>query len=305
MAAALLGGFLLDALLGEPRHWHPLVGFGRLAAAFEQRLNRGSDGPGQKFRAGLLAWLMLVVPGPLLLLWLGWWLPESVAWSLGALVVYICLGGRSLALHGKSVAEPLLRGDLVQARGAVAMLVSRDCQAMDGPAITRAAVESVLENGNDAVVATLFWFAVAGPPGALLHRLANTLDACWGYRNQRFLYFGRCAARADDLLNYVPARLCALAYSLAGATRSAVDCWWSQGGQLASPNGGPVMSAGAGALQVYLGGQASYGGRMVSRPRFGCGREACAGDIDRAVQLLWRASVIVVAVILVVEVVWR
>ena len=165
-------------------------------------------------------------------------------------------------------------------------MVSRDTAKMDTRAVAAAAVESVLENGNDAVFGALFWFLVAGAPGVLLFRLSNTLDAMWGYRTPRYLYFGWAAARLDDVLNFVPARLTALTYALIGKTRSALRCWRLQAPAWDSPNAGPVMAAGAGALELGLGGGAYYHGQWEERPPLGMGSPPNASSIYAALQLV-------------------
>ena len=177
------------------------------------------------------------------------------------------------------------------------MIVSRDTDSMDEVAIRQATIESVLENGSDAVYAPIFWFVVGGAPAVLIYRLSNTLDAMWGYKTPRFLLFGRFAARMDDILNWLPSRLVALTYSLCGNTRSAIHCWQTQSHQLESPNGGIVMTAGAGALNVVLGGDAIYHGQTKAKPQFGCGAAPNTQDIERSLQLIDRTLFIWCAVI--------
>ncbi|MBA1147557.1 cobalamin biosynthesis protein [Ectothiorhodospiraceae bacterium WFHF3C12] len=271
----------LDALLGEPRGWHPLAAFGRLAGRLERRLND------RRRSSGVLALAVLVVPVTLVAT-LAWWLPSAAHVVLSAAVLYLLIGGRSLAAHARAVADPLKGEDLIGARAAVGNLVSRDTGVMDHRAVAGATVESILENGSDAVFASLFWFMVAGLPGALLHRLVNTLDAMWGYRTERYEHFGWAAARLDDALNYVPARLTAATYAMTGRWQPAVRCWRDQGAQWDSPNAGPVMAAGAGALGVCVGGDAVYHGTVRRRPVLGEGPSAGADSIHAAIALLHR-----------------
>ena len=281
-AMLMLLGVLLDHLLGEPRRMHPLVVFGRLAAWLESRLNQGNS---MRLR-GLLAWCVAVLPLTLLAWWLGS-LPQ-IGWLMSALLLYLALGLRSLAEHARPVARALQTGDLEQARQRVGYIVSRQTSELDEAGVAAATTESVLENGSDAVFAALFWFAVLGAPGVVLYRLANTLDAMWGYRNARYQQFGWAAARLDDVFNWLPARLVALTYALLGETRRALDCWRHQAPQWDSPNAGPVMASGAGALAVQLGGAAIYHGQRHVRPILGGGRAAQASDIERALELVQR-----------------
>lgn len=289
---AALFGVGLDRLCGEPRRWHPLVGFGVLAGAVERRLNVG----GTRRLRGLLAWSLLVLPAFVLA---AWSIPSGVpGWLLHVLLLYLALGGRSLGEHASRVADDLAAGDLLQARQHVGWMVSRQTDNLDAGGVASACVESTLENGNDAVFGALFWFALLGGPGALLYRLANTLDAMWGYRTHRFADFGWAAARLDDLLNFLPARLTALSYALCGRTRGALRCWRKQAANWKSPNAGPVMAAGAGSLGVALGGAACYEGRLEERPPLGDGRAAGGQDIAQALALLRRSVWLWLAVLL-------
>ncbi|MDO9625622.1 MAG: adenosylcobinamide-phosphate synthase CbiB [Pseudomonas sp.] len=289
-----VAGVVLDGLLGEPKRWHPLVAFGRLAARIEQRFNAGGSG----WRShGVSAWCLAVLPLTLLVGVLAQ--VASIGWVVEILALYAALGLKSLGEHARPVAQALRLGDLQLARERVGYMVSRNTAALDATGVARAGTESVLENGSDAVFAALFWFLVAGAPGVVLYRLSNTLDAMWGYRNERYERFGWAAAKIDDGLNYVPARLVALTYALLGKTALALRCWRQQAPQWDSPNAGPVMAAGAGALGVSLGGAAEYHGELHVRPDLGAGPPPRARDIERALNLvnggvlLWLALLII------------
>ncbi len=279
---------LLDRLLGEPRRFQPLVGFGRYAGWLERRLNRGGRAGG--VMALLLATLPLV--GLAALLPSGW--PGAVA---EVLLLYLAIGLRSLVQHGDAVAVALEEGDLPRARERVGRMVSRDTGQLDEPAVTRAAVESVLENGNDALFGALFWYLIAGAPGVVAYRLINTLDAMWGYRNERFARFGWAAARLDDGMNYLPARFAACGYALVGGGWGGWRCWRLQSAAWEGLNPGVVMAAGAGALGVRLGGGAPYHGRWRERPVLGEGEEPVAVDIRRASALVQHGALLWLGVV--------
>jgi adenosylcobinamide-phosphate synthase len=284
----LTAAVLLDRVAGEPpARWHPLVGFGALACAIERALRRRAPGGPSGLRIlGVIGVIVLIVPASLLAYALSSIPIAGLAFDV--VVVYLAIAPRSLEEHAFAVADALRQGDLGKAREAVARIVSRDTGAMSTDDVARASVESVLENGNDAVFGAVFWFIVLGAPGVLMYRLANTLDAMWGYKNETYLQFGWAAARLDDVLNLVPARLTALTYALLGSTVAGLRCWRLQGPTWYSPNAGPVMAAGAGALEVRLGGPASYGGRIKERPVLGCGATPGVRDIERAISLMRR-----------------
>lgn len=283
IAGAMLAGMGLDALLGEPRRAHPLVGFGGMAQAIERRLHRDA-----RVR-GLVAWCVAVLPAVAVVAGivhlLATWSPWG-ATAFSAAMLYLAVGHRSLGEHARAVEAPLRAGDLDTARTMVGRMVSRDTHALDASQVAAAATESVLENGADAVFGALFWFAVLGAPGVVLYRLANTLDAMWGYRTVRYERFGWAAARIDDILNYIPARLTAMTYAVLGDARRALRCWRAQAPRWDSPNAGPVMAAGAGAIRVQLGGSVPYHGIWEDRPRLGEGDAADADSIAAALRLV-------------------
>lgn len=295
-AAVCLPALALDAYFGEVSRWHPLVGFGRQADALERYCYGGPELASYPRRLrGVSALLLAVLP------WVGLAYGLSLLPYWGAALeiagLYGAIGRHSLWQHAVPVAQALRSGDLDDARLRVAMLVSRDCKELPADGVAKACVESVLENGCDAVFGALFWYCLAGLPGVVLYRLVNTLDAMWGYKNARYQDFGWAAARLDDALNYLPARCTALAYALVGNTAAALRCWRLQAPAWKSPNAGPVMAAGAGALGVLLGGAAVYQQRLQQRPPLGTGAAPGPAHIDQALRLLDRALLLWLAVL--------
>lgn len=298
-AFVIIAAVLLDLWLGEPRRYHPLAGFGRLAHTIEQMLI-GSPQDNQHIRGAFAVGLALV-PW-IVLAWLLVSLPQ-LGHLVSVLLLYLALGGSSLAQHGRAVAEALAVDDLPLARERVGWMVSRDTSGLDEAGVSRAAVESVLENGNDALFGAVFWFVLLGAPGVVLFRLSNTLDAMWGYRTERYHAFGWAAARLDDVLGWLPARLTALSYLLVGDGSRGWRCWRRQAHCADSPNAGPVMASGAGALGLQVGGPTFYHGRLLDKPVLGEGVTPQARDIERAIHLVQRAIVLWLVVILVTAVI--
>jgi len=285
---------ILDRALGEPRRFHPLVGYGAIVDRVEQMLNRSN----YKIFKGVIAWVVAVVPIAFLTYLIdqllgGWW--------MSVLCGYLAIGWQSLRQHGQWVEQALTSGDIKTARTKLSWIVSRDTSSLNEEEISRGCIESLLENGSDAIFAPLFWLAVGGAPAVVLYRLCNTLDAMWGYRNDRYEQFGKFSARVDDLLNLIPARLTALSYALMGDFMNAMRAWKAQIGQWYSPNAGVVMATGAGALSISLGGTASYHGKQKSRPILGSGPAPVAKDLTRALILidrcvyLWASVTLVLA----------
>lgn len=285
-SSLIIGAALvLDFFLGEPKRFHPLIGFGNIAIWVERKLNQPSLRIG-RYISGLFAWTLLILPITTGVFLFNYYFDGALSIIVEVVLLYLCIGWKSLVQHVNAIQLALQQQNIALARERTQYIVSRDTGTLNEQQISQTAIESMLENGNDAIFGCLFWFLVAGAPGAVMYRLANTLDAMWGYRTQRHEQFGWGAAKLDDLLNIIPARLCALSYALLGNTRRALHCWKTQARLLSSPNGGPVMSSGAGSLQVVLGGPTYYHGKLVDKPFFGEGSEPSGSDINRTVKLV-------------------
>jgi len=272
----------LDFMLGEPKRYHPLVGFGWLANGIERQLNpKHKRASPQQRIIGLLGLTLLITPFILLAVALS--RMPIIGLISDTLLLYGAIGHKSLHDHARAVSRALLNQDNDAAKTAASYMVSRDSAAIEPIPAT---VESVLENGNDGVFGAIFWFVIAGGTGALAFRLINTMDAMWGYKTSRYYYFGWAAARLDDLVSYIPARLTALTYALLGHTRIALRCWQQQAPLWDSPNAGPVMASGAGAMHIKLGGAACYQGEWHERPILGEGNPPSTKHIEQALALV-------------------
>ena len=280
-------GYGLDRLLGDPRRRHPVAAFGRLAGALEQAVYADRRLAGVVYvgvlvggAAGLGAGLARISRDR-----------PVVHALLTAAATWAVLGGRSLESEAETVARQLGAGDLPAAREQITHLVGRDPAGLDEGELARACVESVAENTSDAVVAPLLWGAIAGLPGLLGYRAANTLDAMVGHRSPRYQRFGWAAARLDDILNWVPARAAAaLAVVLGADRRRAIHAVIRDAAAHPSPNAGVVEAAFAGALGLRLGGTNRYGEKVEDRGRLGDGRPPAAADIARTVSLARRVG---------------
>jgi adenosylcobinamide-phosphate synthase len=279
----LLLGTALDALIPDPRRGHPVAAFGTAAGALERRMWADRRARGGLFTAICVGGAALA--GREVGRRSGRWC--VVANAAGTWVV---LGSRSLRTEGRAVHDLLAADDPAGARRRVTHLVGRDPSALDAGGVARAALESVAENTCDAIVAPLFWGAVAGLPGLLAYRAVNTLDAMVGYRSARYAKFGWASARLDDLANIVPARVTAglvaiTAPVVGGSGRAALRTAIADGRNHPSPNSGYSEAAFAGALGLRLGGTNAYAGRVEHRPRIGSGRPPTADDLRRAGRL--------------------
>ncbi|MFV2056181.1 MAG: adenosylcobinamide-phosphate synthase CbiB [Thiohalomonadales bacterium] len=283
----LVSAIVLDYSFAEPRRAHPLVYFGQYANTLEIWLYPNSEGDKLHRRAGMIALALAIAPW--VLVWVLLPLTIYMQFVVDSLLLYLAIGHASLRQHALQVFRAIENKQLPLAKQRVARLVSRDTDGMSEAHISNATIESVLENGNDAVMGAIFWYLVAGAPGVVLYRLSNTLDAMWGYKNNHYLYFGWAAARLDDGLNWLPARLCALTYAILGNFRIAFSSWMVQAKLWESRNAGAVMAAGAAALGITIGGAASYHGKVRLREKLGHGRSVVTNDILRAMALVQSA----------------
>lgn len=291
----MVAGYLLDGLIGDPPGWpHPVRAIGGLIAAGERRLNLGT--PAERLlRGGLLTAVVMLVTG--LAAWVLVVVPTLVHPNLGfvvsALGVAVLLARRSLAQEaGDAVYEPLAKGDLEGARLAVSRVVGRDTAHLDESEVVRAAVETIAESASDGVVAPLFYGLLFGLPGIAIYKAVNTLDSMIGHRDERYEYFGRIAARVDDLANWLPARLTMLAIVAAAALQrreaaAGLRVAWGEARFHASPNAGWPEAAMAGAMGLRLGGVNHYDGEPHAGAVFHTGGQPpAAAHLPETVSLM-------------------
>jgi adenosylcobinamide-phosphate synthase len=287
----ILIAIALDLLLGDPHGWSHIARMaGRLSIVYEKLLTARLH---RSVLLGVIFWML--VAGTMLVLYVAahricWALSPLAAWVLETLVIYQAIGAMDLSRHVRAIIQPLGNSDLATARGRLAWIVGRDTESLDESEISRAAIESVAESTTDAVVAPLFWSFVAGAPGALIYRTANTLDSIVGHRSDTYEKFGKASARIDDILNWLPARICAAAFCVFS---SAVH-WKTirrEAAAHASPNAGWSEAAMAHALGVRLGGDNFYDGQCVAGPVFNASsRTANAADIAASLTWMWRVA---------------
>jgi adenosylcobinamide-phosphate synthase len=299
-----VAALMLDAAIGWPawlyaRVGHPVGGFARLIDLAERRWNRADRRFAARRAFGVLTMVLLIsaTAGAAFAI-------ERAAHSLGgawgwlliALLAWPALAMRSLYAHVRPVAAALAAGDLPAARCAVAMIVGRDTDALDGPGVARAAIESLAESFCDGVVAPAFWLVVGGLPGVCAYKAINTADSLIGHREPRWRAFGWAAARIDDAANLAPARLTGVLICLAGA--GGWRTMWRDCRHHASPNAGWPEAAMAGALGIALAGPIAYDGVSHDKPWIGGeGRAATAGDVDRALVVYRRACLLLIVMV--------
>jgi adenosylcobinamide-phosphate synthase len=304
--AAAAAGFFLDLLFGDPHSLpHPVRLLGRLIESSETWIRRmfPKTPGGELAGGGLLAlWIVFITGGSCwLLLFLAGKAGTAVWFLTAAVMNYYLLAARSLRDESMKVYRPLTEGKVEEARLAVSMIVGRDTDRLDAEGITRAAVETVAENASDGVIAPLLYLLAGGPVLGWTYKAINTMDSMVGYRNDRYLYFGRAAARLDDLANLIPARLSALlmilsSFILGMNGKGAFKIWLRDRYNHKSPNSAQTESACAGALGIQLAGDAWYFGTLCKKPFIGDPVRAVEyQDIPRANRLMYGAACFMMA----------
>lgn len=301
--AAIAVGFVLDFIIGDPyclSRFHPICAIGNFIGWLDRHLRREND-DGGNLRRGITTVVIVTLvssAAPAVILVLAWMLHPILYFVLNSIMCAQILAARQLARESTKVQRALEKGDTEGARYAVSMIVGRDTECLDANGICRAAVETVAENASDGVIAPLFWMMLFGAVGGFFYKSVNTMDSMLGYKNEKYLYFGRAAAKTDDFVNFIPSRLSALlmiaACPFCGLdAKNASRIFRRDRLKHASPNSAQTESACAGALGVRLAGDAVYGGVVHKKEYIGDpGREIEPQDIARTNRLMYASSLL-------------
>lgn len=294
----LIAGYILDWLLGDPRKLpHPVVAFGNTISWAEKSLNRGN---GRKWKGCVVAFGLPLLTGTIFgllsvaALWAGNWVYELIA----TIFVFYGLANRSLIREGREVIDTLEEQGIEAGRKRLSWIVGRDTSRLTPKQIYTAVLETMAENLSDGVVAPLFYYALGGFPAMMVYKMINTLDSMIGYRDDHYREFGCCAARLDDVVNYIPARLTALLMIFVSHRRGLLRFVWRNGRKHASPNAGYPEAAMAGILNCRFGGTHVYHGLTVRKPYIGENdRSLNRRDYRRAVRINQGVTFLSVAII--------
>lgn len=300
--------FLIDTIIGDPRtKYHPVVLMGKLIALLEHCFYRADDSDNKKFVMGIMLviiTLLISYEVAAAIMMLSYQIPFS--WgsaAVGGLLLSFTISPNSLAKAGKGIYALLIMGELTEAREKVGWIVGRDTNDLDDAEIARATIETIAENTVDGIIAPLFFFVLGGVPLAVLYRAANTMDSMIGYKNEKYLYFGRGAAKLDDVLNYIPARITAMLFLFSALIlgfdyRNAYRIMQRDAAKHPSPNGGYAEATMAGALHIRLGGMNSYFGRKSFRAYMGDAMVLIVPKhIMAATRMMYTATVLFIIVI--------
>ena len=309
----MLGGLILDGIFGDPA-WlvHPVVIMGKAITALEKFLRKRLPNTPEGERLGGRILAMALPVGTLLITggvcWLFYRISPILGFAIELLWCAQALAAKGLAQESTNVYRELVKGDLPASRRAVSRIVGRDTAELTSEGVTKAAVETVAENASDGVIAPLFYMMLGGAPLALVYKAINTMDSMVGYKNEKYLNFGRAAAKLDDAANYLPSRIAALLWIASAAltgndAKSAWRIWRRDRRKHASPNSAQTESACAGALNVQLAGPATYFGKYCDKPTIGDAVRAIEpGDILRANKMMYTASLLGLAAAVLVRI---
>lgn len=300
--------FLIDTIIGDPRtKYHPVVLMGKLIALLEHCFYRADDSDNKKIVMGIILviiTLLISYEVAAAIMMLSYKIPFS--WgsaAVGGLLLSFTISPNSLAKAGKGIYALLIMGELTEAREKVGWIVGRDTKDLDDAEIARATIETIAENTVDGIIAPLFFFVLGGVPLAVLYRAANTMDSMIGYKNEKYLYFGRGAAKLDDVLNYIPARITAMLFLFSALIlgfdyRNAYRIMQRDAAKHPSPNGGYAEATMAGALHIRLGGMNSYFGRKSFRAYMGDAMVLIVPQhIMAAIRMMYTATVLFIIVL--------
>lgn len=307
---AFIGGFFLDLILGDP-YWlpHPIRWIGKMIGGFEQKFNSPEEKKAKRRGTEMVLFCLLVVGSIVfLLLFFAYRVHPYFGLLLEVIMTYQILATKCLKKESMKVYHYLKAGDLSGARKAVSMIVGRDTEALDETGVAKAAIETVAENASDGVIAPMIYTALGGPVLGFLYKTINTMDSMVGYKNERFLFFGRSAAKLDDVVNFFPSRISAMLMILAAYIgghdfngRNAWDIHRRDRFNHASPNSAQTESVCAGALGIRLAGDASYFGKLVTKPYIGDNlRPVEPEDIRRVNKLLYISAFLCMMVLAVI-----
>ncbi len=302
---AIVIGFIIDFFVGDPHAIpHPVVAIGKLISFLDKKLRIGCGDKRDILRG---VWTVLIVASvstviPALILFMMWKIHPAAYLVVSSLMCAQIVAARELVRECTKVKKALEKDDMEEARKAVSYVVGRDTDALDKEGICRAAVETIAENGSDGVIAPLFWMLLLGASGGFFYKAINTMDSMLGYKNEKYLYFGRAAAKTDDVVNFIPSRISAILMIASCPichldSRNALRIFRRDRLKHTSPNAAQTESVFAGALNVRLNGPALYGGILHDKEYLGDDiRSIVPDDIKRAGYLMYTASALMLII---------
>lgn len=308
--AAIIGGFILDLIFGDP-HWlpHPICLIGNLISFLDKRLRNPELSPNSLLmRGGLMVLIVLFLSFivPAIVLYAAYIVHPLLAFAVETIMCYQIFATKCLRDESMNVYYELIKDDIVEARVKLSWIVGRDTKELDAEEVTKGAVETVAENTADGIIAPMLYMFIGGAPLAFLYKGINTMDSMVGYKNDKYLYFGRCAAKLDDVANFIPARITGLVMIVASflAGLNGPGAWkifWRDRYNHLSPNSAMTESVAAGALNIQLGGDHFYFGKLVHKDTIGDDiRKVEPEDIKRVNVLLYITAVLCLALFTVI-----